>query len=237
MSSLERLVIVGARLDGQMPVAYEVIHSTRGYKPVALVDDDESLWGEKVLGLPVIGGMETLAEKADELGLRAAFVAVGDPRARARLAAGCRELDLESPTLIHPAAYVSPLARIGEGCFIGAGVQVLPMARVGDLARINAGAVISHYVDIGFANTIGPNATLTGRASTEDFVLIGAGSTILNDIRIGEGAVVGAGAVVTRDVPAGETVAGVPARTLEPTAPSEHADYRREGEPWRATRS
>lgn len=237
MSSLKRLVIVGARLDGQMPVAYEVIRATRGYRPVALVDDDEALWGERVFGLRVIGGMETLTEKADDLGLQAAFVAVGDTRARARLAAGCRELDLECPTFVHPSASVSSLARVGEGCFIGAGVQVLPMARVGDLARVNAGAVISHYVDIGFANTIGPNATLTGRASTEDFVLIGAGSTVLNDIRIGEGATVGAGAVVTRDVPAGQTVIGVPARALEPKVPSEQARYLREREPWQATRS
>lgn len=209
---MKRLLIIGARANGQLPVVHEVIAESPEYQAVALVDDAPELWGQTVLGLPVLGDLGALGQAVEPL--EAAFIAIGDAPARVRLAQACRELGLSLPTFVHPAAYVSKLAEVGEGSFIGAGVQILPGAKVGALARVNAGAVISHHVEVGFANTVGPNATLTGRAVTEAYAFIGAGSVLLNEIRVGEGAVVGAGAVVTKDVPPRVTVAGVPAKVL-----------------------
>ncbi|MHB8994601.1 MAG: NeuD/PglB/VioB family sugar acetyltransferase [Armatimonadota bacterium] len=208
------LVIIGASMRGQMPVAYEVIALDRHWHAVCLVDDDRDLWGTQALGVPVIGGREALQEQVTELGVEGAFIAVGDPWVRAELAHICLDLDLVLPTFVHPTAHLSKMARAGEGSFIGAGVHILPEAEILPLARINAGAVISHAAHVGYANTIGPNATLTGRATTGDYAFIGAGSVILNDVRVGEGATVGAGSVVTKDVPDGMTVVGVPARPL-----------------------
>lgn len=212
--SAGRLVIIGASMRGQLPVAYEVIELDPHWHPDCLVDDDRELWGTQVLGLPVIGGRDALRERATELGVKGAFIAVGDPWIRAELAHVCLDLDLVLPSFVHPTAYLSRMARAGEGSFIGAGVQILPEAEIGPLARVNAGAVISHAAHVGYANTIGPNATLTGRATTGDYAFIGAGSVILNDVRVGESATVGAGSVVTKDVPDGVTVVGVPARPL-----------------------
>ncbi len=210
-----KLLIVGARADGQAHVVLEVIQSDDTHQVVAFADETPELKGQQVLGRPVLGDPAEVAEQVAELGIMGAFVAVGVPRARARLAEICRSMDLSLPTLIHPSAYLSPEAQIGEGAFLGAGVQVLPGASVGDLCRVNAGTVVSHHVQVGYCNTIGPNATLAGRSSTAAFAFLGAGCTLLPEVRVGEEAMVGAGAVVTRDVAAALTVVGVPARPLD----------------------
>jgi acetyltransferase-like isoleucine patch superfamily enzyme len=54
----------------------------------------------------------------------------------------------------------------------------------------------------------------------EDNVWIGIGATVLKGVRIGRGARVAAGAVVTRDVPAAASVAGNPARIVDPESAS-----------------
>ena len=81
-----------------------------------------------------------------------------------------------------------------------------------------------------FINDKRPRATTEGgELQTEDDwtllatvveagVSIGSGAVIMGGVRIGAGALIGAGAVVTADVPASETVAGVPARVLNPRA-------------------
>lgn len=209
-----RLAILGARVDGGLPLVLEIILENPDLAVVALVDDDESLWGTELFGLPVIGNFAALRERKAALGVTAASIAIADLRARDRLAGACRELGLQLTTLVHSRAHISPLAEVGEGGFLAAGVMVLPGAQVGPLVRISAGAVISHAVRVGYCNNIGPNATLTGRSSTGDYAFIGAASTVLNDIHVGDNAVVGAGAVVTRDVAAGLTVVGVPAKPV-----------------------
>ncbi len=210
-----KLLIVGARTDGQAHVVLEVIQSDDTHQAVAFADETPELKGQQVLGRPVLGDPAEVAEQVAELGITGAFIAVGAPQPRARLAKICQAMGLSLPTLIHPTAYLSPEAKIGEGAFLGAGVQVLPGASVGDLCRVNAGTIVSHHVRVGYCNTIGPNATLAGRSSTESFVFLGAGCTLLPEVKVGARTTVGAGAVVTHNVPPDLTVVGVPARPLD----------------------
>jgi len=206
-----RLLMVGARADGHAHVVLDAVVEDGGHEIIALADDNRALWGQEVLGLPVLGDVAAASQSLARLGIEGAVIAVSDAAARCRLADACRSLGLALPPIVHPAAYVSRHADVGDGAFVGAGAQVLPGAVVGELARVMAGAVVSHHAQVGRGVTIGPNATLCGRSSVGEMAFVGAGAVVLPDTHVGEKAVVGAGAVVTKDVPPGLTVVGVPA--------------------------
>ena len=89
---------------------------------------------------------------------------------------------------------------IGDDTRIGPAVQIYTADHPRDPAVRRSG------LESGIPVTIGSN------------VWIGGGAIILPGVTIGDDAIVGAGSVVTRDVPAGATVAGNPARVVQPKA-------------------
>ncbi len=133
--------------------------------------------------------------------------------ARANLVAEIeRRFYLRYHTLIHPTAYVSPLAQLGQGVFVGANSVIGPGARLGDHVFVNRGVTIGHDTQIGSFSRIQPGANLGGLSRIGSGVTIAIGATILERLVIGNGAFVGAGAVATEDVADGVLVFGSPAK-------------------------
>ncbi|MGE4219992.1 MAG: hypothetical protein AB7G39_11135 [Alphaproteobacteria bacterium] len=115
-------------------------------------------------------------------------------------------------TLVHPAAYVSPLARLGAGGFVGAGSVVAPGCEIGPHVFVNRAASIGHDCTVEAYARIQPGCHIGGHVRIGRGAEIGIGACIVQERHIGAGARVAAGAVVARDVAAGESVAGAPAR-------------------------
>lgn len=125
---------------------------------------------------------------------------------------------------------------IGDGCKIGAFVEIQEGVTVGKNCKISShtficeGVKIKNEVFVGhnvsFINTVLPRAVNeNGKLQTkqdwklvetviEDGVSIGTSATIMGGITIGKNAVVGAGAVVVDSVPGNAVVAGNPAKIL-----------------------
>ena len=121
-------------------------------------------------------------------------------------------------TLVHPTAYVSPMADLSEGVFIGANSTVGPGARLAEHVFVNRGVTIGHDTDVGAFSRIQPGANLGGLSRYGRGVTVGIGATVIERLVVGEHAFIGAGAVVIADVPPSVLVVGVPARfkkTLE----------------------
>jgi len=157
---------------------------------------------------PVVESLDAFRPGADEL-----YLLGPTTPTRANLAAEIgRRFALRYHTLIHPTAYVSPLARIGQGVFVGANSVIGPGAHLGDHVFVNRGVTIGHDTHVGAFSRIQPGANLGGLSRIGSGVTIAIGATLLERLVIGNGAFIGAGAVATEDVPEGVLVVGIPAK-------------------------
>jgi UDP-perosamine 4-acetyltransferase len=209
------LVIIGA--GGHGKVALEILRAAR-HRIIGFLDADESLAGQTVAGVKVLGGINQLGQLRRQR-VAAAFVAIGDNRARLRCMRAVGDAGMKLTNAIHPTATVSGSATIGENVLIAAGAIVCTEARIGDGAILNTAAVVDHECLIDPGVHLCPAAALAGRVRVREGAFIGLGARVIQCLTIGEWSTVGAGAVVRQDVPPGQTVVGVPARTLvRPTA-------------------
>jgi len=208
-----KIVLIGARHDGQAGVVLDAIAYGLPYQVVAFLDETKELWGSRVEGIPVYGGPAYI-DRALEQGATGGMVSIGDPAGRQRLAGVLRDADLEMITMIHPTAFVAASAWIGAGTFIGPLVGVSAHCRLGELSFIQGSAYIGHDAHLGPATTLAPGVAIGGRCRIGERAFLGLGAVVLPDVTIGDDAVVGAGAVVREDVAPGTTVVGVPARSI-----------------------
>jgi acetyltransferase EpsM len=142
-------------------------------------------------------------------------IAVGNPAARARLAAELeREIGPRFATVIHPRAWIGSSVRIGMGSMVFGPASVTADVRLGRHVLVNPGATIAHDCDLADFATLGPSCALAGGVTVEEGAELGVGARVAPGVRIGRGAMVGAGAVCIRPVSANTTVVGVPARPL-----------------------
>ena len=123
-------------------------------------------------------------------------------------------------TVIHPAARVSPLARIGHNVLIMAGVVITSNAVIGNHVCVLPNTVIHHDVTIGDWSLIGSGVTIAGGTTVGTNCYIGSGSRIINGISIGNGSLVGLGSNVIRAVATDAVVAGNPARPIDGHGPT-----------------
>ena len=114
---------------------------------------------------------------------------------------------------------IHPGATIGRRLFIdhGLGLVVGETAEIGDDVTLYQGITLG-----GTAPSVDSAAQVNKKRhpTVRDRVIIGSGAQILGPITVGEGARVGANAVVVSDVPAGVTVAGIPAKVIQPRSNS-----------------
>lgn len=141
------------------------------------------------------------------------FIAIGDNQHRRSKFLEINEKNLIS--IISSHAYVSKMASIGAGCFIGNYSHIGPEAVVGICSIINTGAIIEHEVAIGNFTHISPNSAISGRSTIGSSVFVGTGAAIRNCITICSNVIIGAGATVVKDINEPGIYVGCPARRIK----------------------
>lgn len=152
-------------------------------------------------------------------GVKRFNIAIGDSKARQRIADVCLSRDVAPFQLIANSTILLDSNEIAEGAMISEQTVITSNVKIGRFFQANCQCNISHDCVIGDFVTFGPGVKCNGNVIIGDHAYIGAGALIKQGkhgtpLKIGAGAVVGMGAVVVKDVAPFTTVVGNPARLL-----------------------
>jgi sugar O-acyltransferase (sialic acid O-acetyltransferase NeuD family) len=199
------VIVLGA--GGHAKVVISTLRAA-GREIAAVYDDDPLTHGTRVLGVEVRGAITSLPRNHPGN----AILAIGDAAQRRAIV---DRHQFHWVSVIHPAAWVDPSARIGEGAIVCAGAVIQPDCRIGQHAIINTSSSVDHDCHLGDFVHIGPGARLAGGVSVADSTLLGTQSCVIPGVKIGRETTVGAGAVVVDDLPDAVVAAGCPAKVMK----------------------
>jgi len=195
-----KIVVVGA--GGHSKVIIDAIQATNLYDVVGVL----SHGGEtRVLGVPVIGGDDTLPALAQQ-GVEGAFIAIGDNKIRQKLSDAILAFGLMLVNVIHPSAVIAPSVMLGRGIAVLANAVINADSRIGDNVIVNTGATVDHDALIGVNVHIAPGCHLAGNVCVGAGTFLGIGTCVIPNIVIGEGVITGAGTTIYCDVEDGRKV-------------------------------
>jgi len=192
-------------------VVIEVIRAAARHRLVGFVDPDAGDETRRRFGLARLGDESALAGHPEALGILG-FGALTTRQRRPEAVTRLGPRLAGWATAVHPTAWVSPSAAIGEGTVVMAGAVVQTGARIGRHCVLNTGSIVEHDVVMEDQAQLAPRVTLGGGVRVGAMAYLGLGAVVRDHVTVGRGATVGMGAVVVRDVGEGARVMGVPAR-------------------------
>ena len=206
---MSKLLIVGA--GGHGKVMAEVAEASGNWQSIAFLDDRHAELNG-TLRWPVMDGVRHANRFVSDYAYAA--VGIGNSKMRLDWILMLASHGFWTPTLVHPTAWVSPSATLGDGCVVMANATVQADVRIGQGCIINTGASVDHDCRLGEGVHVCPGASLGGDVCIGNGSWLGIGSSVIHGIHIGERVTVGAGAAVISDVSDDLTVVGVPARGI-----------------------
>lgn len=206
----ERLIVIGA--GGHAAVVADALLAA-GREVLGFTDVDPARKGAMLCGRPVLGDDNVLAgRRADGVVLVNGIGGVRSTELRRAVQSRLTANGWQFAGVHHPAAIVSPLARLASDVQVLAGAIVQVGAALGSGTIVNTAAVVEHDCVVGEFVHIAPRAVLCGDVRVGDESHIGAGAVVRQGLQLGPRTVAGAGAVVVKNSEGGALLVGVPAR-------------------------
>jgi sugar O-acyltransferase (sialic acid O-acetyltransferase NeuD family) len=171
-----RVAIVGA--GGYGRVALDVLMASGfGDRVLGFYDDAHAALSDEVRGIPILGDVAMLKSMLSVEPVHV-VVAITDNGARLQIANSLRGLGARFLTTLHPEAYVSEAAVVGDGSVVAAGAIVHPDASVGSHCFLGPRSVVDRDAEVGAGTWISAGAIVGPGARIGARVVLGQNSSV-----------------------------------------------------------
>jgi sugar O-acyltransferase (sialic acid O-acetyltransferase NeuD family) len=171
-----RVAIVGAGGYGRVTLDV-LLASGLGDRILGFYDDAHAALSGEVRGVPILGDVGMLKSMLSVEPVHV-VVAITDNKARLRVANSLRALGARFLTTVHPEAYVSDAAVVGDGSVITAGAIVHPDAAVGSHCFLGPRSVVDRDAEVGAGTWISAGAIVGPGAQVGARVVLGQNSSV-----------------------------------------------------------
>jgi sugar O-acyltransferase (sialic acid O-acetyltransferase NeuD family) len=204
-------------LGAANPETIRMIRAVKRANPetefLGFLDNDPKKKNGDFYGLPILGGIERVAELAgDDVGF--VNLITGSTTARYETSRDIVAAGGQLTNFIHPTINLE-MTRLGVGLYLQESVILQAGVEIGDNTSIHMGALIGHESVVGSSVFIAHAVSVSGCCHIGEGTFIGTNASILPRVSIGNWATIGAGTVVTQDVSDYEVVVGNPGRVIK----------------------
>lgn len=206
---MDDIIILGA--SGHAKVIIDALHcrnkEKKTYQNIFLLDDNESLIGQTILGHRVMGKISDCEKYAADRFV----IGIGNNRIRKMIA---EQYQLNYISVVHPSAVISEDADIAEGTVVMAGAVINPGVRIGKHCIINTAVTVDHDCWLEDYVHLSPGAHLSGTVHIGEETWLGTGSNVKNNLDITDRVIIGVGGVVVKNIQAEGIYVGVPVKSV-----------------------
>jgi sugar O-acyltransferase (sialic acid O-acetyltransferase NeuD family) len=209
---MKTLYLCGAGNVEGIRLAIVVNQAQKRWDRIAILDDDASKLGRKILGIEVIGPFSLLGQ-TDPRSAEAVNLVTRTTRGRHLASQKIRQYEVPFASLIHPGVDTTGVEFQGD-ITVYQNVSFCAGARVETGCVVLTGAVVGHGCHMARCCVVAPGAVINARVDLGEGVYLGTNASILPDLKVGAWATIGANSAVIQNVAPGTTVMGVPAQVL-----------------------
>ncbi len=159
----------------------DLIQDGEQWELLGFLTDDSATWGSTINDLPVLGGVDWLAQHADVQ----AAMGIGSPVVKWKMVERLAKAQVRFPSLVHPRTVRSRYLEIGVGAVITAGNTLTANIVLGDFSMINLHCTVGHDTTIGDFATISPGVSVSGNVRIGRGCDIGTGSALIQGVTVG----------------------------------------------------